>query len=107
MNKNEKEKLLKQRAKLIKQVSYLETIIDGSLVIGVKSCGRKNCKCRKGKKHRHVVISRRKNKKTEIIYVSLTNEKTAQSSVATYSECSKIIKKICNINVQLFKAGLL
>lgn len=107
MNNNEIEKLLKQRAKLLRQLNCLETIIDGSLVIGVKSCGRKNCKCRKGKKHRHVVISRRKHKKTEIVYVSLANEKTATTAVAAYSKCIKIIKNVCDINIQIFKAGLL
>lgn len=103
----EEVKLLKRRKDLFAELIKLTSIIDGSLVVGGKRCGRHNCKCAKGDLHRHVVISRRKEKKTNIVYVSLANEESAISSVEAYGQCKKIIQDICDINVELFKNNLL
>lgn len=103
MNQQEEIKLKKRRKELFNELINHTDIIDGCLVKGNKLCGRKNCKCAKGVMHRHVVISRRKEKKTNIVYVSLANEKQAATSVESYSIFKELIQEICDINVSLFK----
>lgn len=107
MNKKEVAIQRKIRKSLFDKLMTVTNMIDGSLVSGNKSCGRETCKCAKGKLHRHVVISRRKDKKTNIVYVSLANENSAKVAVESYSQCKAIIQEICDINVKLFKNRLL
>lgn len=107
MDKKLYQKLITKRDSLFNELLNFKNMINGSFVESSKICGNKKCKCLKGKRHRHVVISRRKNKKTDIVYVSLTKEKKAKDAVNLYSEYSSIIQEIYDINVELFKNDLL
>ncbi len=107
MNKNQYKKIITKRDTLFNELFNFKNMINGSFVESSKICGNKKCKCLKGKRHRHVVISRRKNKKTDIVYVSLTKEKKAKDAVNLYSEYNSIVQEIYDINIELFKNNLL
>lgn len=95
--------LLRERKRLLQKLSTLSILVRGTVVRGEKKCGRKTCKCQQGQLHRHVVISTQRHGKSHIVYVPKQWDKHAADAVDAYAQARRIIERISDINLQLFK----
>ncbi len=66
-------------------------ILHGSLVVRKRICGKPNCHCAKGEGHRALVLTVRREGKTEQIYIPRHLEATVQRWVAQDHELRDLI----------------
>ena len=93
--------LLKNRRKISKLIPKIEECVRGSLVIMKRACGKLNCRCQKGKKHRAIYLSQSCNGKTRMIYLPRGSESKAHQYVKNYRKIKDILNSLSDINIKL------
>lgn len=93
--------LLKRRRRITGQVPKMEECIRGSLVIMNRSCGKLNCRCQKGPKHKSIYLSQSYNGKTRMIYLPRGSEDKAHQYVKNYRKIRGILNSVSDINIKL------
>ena len=78
-------------------------IIKGSPVKLERKCGKKNCKCQRGKKHASLYLSQSKNGKTIMTYIPKQKEELVKKYVTQYKQMLGIINELSDINMQILK----
>lgn len=96
-------KLQKERERLSHRLPRGVRILKGCLVEMFRTCGKPNCRCLKGEKHRSLYLSRRKGGKTVTTYIPAAYERPVQRAVARYHALLEISEDISEINLQLIK----
>lgn len=92
---------LKKRYKLYRQVPKLTESIRGSLVIMERYCGKPNCCCAKGHKHKAVYLSQSHKGKTRMVYIPETMKEKTIEYIRNYHKIRSILNKISEINIKL------
>lgn len=98
-----KEALLKKRAKIAKQMPKVRECIRGSIVVMERACGKSNCRCRKGRKHKSIYLSQSVSGKTKMLYLPQKAEKQAYQYVKNYQKIRSILNSVSDINLTLLK----
>lgn len=93
--------LLKSRRKINKQMPKVEECIRGSLVVMKRACGKLNCRCQKGQKHKAIYLSQSYNGKTRMIYLPQASEDKAHQYVKNYQKIKGILNYVSDINIKL------
>lgn len=76
-------------------------IIKGSLVIVARVCGKANCRCVKGHKHKSLYLSQSRGGKTIMTYIPKRAEKKVSAAVMRHKEMLVGINKISELNIKL------
>jgi len=58
------------------------------------SCGKPNCKCRRGQKHTALVLTRSTNGKAEQLHIPKDKEEMAREWIERYREIQVLLEKI-------------
>jgi hypothetical protein len=95
------ENLLKRRKKLNRRMPKAEECIRGSLVIMERTCGKPNCRCLKGRKHKSIYLSQSYKGKTRMVYLPRRSEDKAHRYVKNYQRIRDIINSASDINIRL------
>jgi hypothetical protein len=95
--------LLKERERLTRQLPRGARILKGCLVEMFRVCGKPNCRCLKGEKHRALCLSRRKDGKTVTTYIPAAYERPVQQAVARYRTLLEVSEAISEINLAIIK----
>jgi hypothetical protein len=77
--------------------------VRGSLVTMKRVCGKPNCHCRKGFKHKALYLSQRYKGRTRMVYVPQDMEEKAAEYTKNYREIKQILDKISDINIELLR----
>ena len=93
---------LKKRYKLYRQIPKITESIRGSLVIMERYCGKPNCRCRKGHKHKAVYLSQSHKGKTRMVYIPEIMKEKVREYVQNYHRIRSALNKISDINIKLF-----
>lgn len=93
--------LLARRRKISKQMPEIEECIRGSLVVMKRVCGKLNCRCQKGQKHKAIYLSQSYNGKTRMIYLPQDAEDKAHQYVKNYQKVRSILNSLSDINIKL------
>ncbi|MFZ2253519.1 MAG: DUF6788 family protein [Minisyncoccia bacterium] len=93
--------LLKSRRKISRNIPKAEECIRGSLVVMNRSCGKLNCRCQKGQKHKAIYLSQSYNGKTRMIYLPQGSEDKAHQYVKNYQKIKGILNSVSDINIKL------
>lgn len=93
--------LVKTRRKSVKIAPNLEDLIRGSVVRVERVCGKKNCMCRNGLKHRSMYISQSVRGKTRMTYIPKRSENKAFRLVENYRKLRVIIGRVSEYNIML------
>jgi len=93
--------LLKSRCKISRRIPKIEECVRGSLVVMNRSCGKINCRCQKGLKHKSIYLSQSYKGKTRMIYLPQGSEDKAHQYVKNYREIKDILNSVSNINIKL------
>ena len=96
-------KLMRQRQKLVQQLPRNARLIKGSLVELYRTCGKPNCCCLKGEKHRSLYLSRSREGKTTMTYIPAAYERPVRQAVARYHTLLDISAAISEINLAIMK----
>jgi len=93
--------LLKKRKKALKQVPNMQECIRGSAVVMNRSCGKPNCRCQKGSKHKAVYLSQSHKGKTRMVYIPADNTEKLCKYIKNYQKAKTALNTISDINIRL------
>lgn len=93
--------LLQTRRKAAKAMPQIEEILRGSIVEVKRYCGKANCRCSKGRKHRSLYISQSNKGESRLIYIPQHSEKEVRRLIDNYRKLKVVMEKISRINIRL------
>lgn len=94
-------RLLKRRKKTLSSMPKPEECIRGSLVIMRRFCGKPNCRCLKGQKHKAVYLSQSLKGKTKMIYIPHSQAKKALGYIKNYRKVKVALSILSDMNIKL------
>lgn len=97
--------LLKKRRKIARQMPRAEECIRGSLVVMKRVCGKPNCRCQKGQKHKAIYLSQSHNGKTRMFYLPKELEDKAYQFIKNYQKIKNALNSLSDINITLVTKG--
>ncbi len=95
------ETLLNRRKKALKKMPKLEESIRGSLLVMSRFCGKPNCCCLKGQKHKAIYLSQSFKGRTRMVYIPKASEKKASEYIQNYQKIKSILNILSDINIKL------
>lgn len=95
------ENSLKKRYKLYRHLPKLTESIRGSLIIMERYCGKPNCRCVKGHKHKATYLSQSHKGKTRMVYIPEVMKEKVREYVQNYHRIRSVLNKISDINIKL------
>ena len=94
-------RLLNRRKTALSKMPKLEESIRGSLVIMNRFCGKPNCRCRKGQKHKAMYLSQSHKGKTRMVYIPRHVIKKTVEYIKNYQKSKFILNIVSDINIKL------
>ena len=103
-NRDDEEKLRRQKTKLAVNVGAQGNLLKGSLIERFTVCTRPGCRCARGYKHGpYLYVSVFDGKRSRQVYVPKSMVKEVRSWVKNYGSTKKLIDNISAINIALIK----
>ena len=84
-----------------------DPLIRGSFVTMVRVCGRKNCRCMKGRKHRSLYLSQSVKGKLRMIYIPRQAEEEVKKGVLNYRRAKVLLNRLSKIHIGRIKGKVL
>jgi len=97
--------LLKRRRKAYDKMPKTMDVLRGSLVIVKRNCGKPNCHCQKGFKHRSLYLSQNHKGKTRMIYIPRHLEDKIHQYIKSYQKHKITLNQLSDINIKLLTKG--
>lgn len=94
-------RLLNRRKKVLSKMPKLEESIRGSFVIMNRYCGKPNCRCQKGQKHKSAYLSQSQKGKTKMIYIPHHAVKKTAEYIKNYKKTKGVLNILSDINIKL------
>lgn len=96
--------LMKKGQEIAKGLGYRGHLLKGSMVRYYNVCGKKDCRCKKGKKHGpYLYVSVYEGKKTRLIYVPRGMESKVREWVGNVRELNRRVSEISRLNVGVLR----
>lgn len=95
--------LFGKKRQILKILRVNPRIIKGSPVSLARECGQPNCRCRKGKKHVSLYLSRSVKGKTTMTYIPHRYEDAVQEGAAEYKRILKVLDELSEVNLNAIK----
>lgn len=93
--------LLAKRQAIVRGSPKIGQIMKGSAVIVKRYCGKPNCRCRKGFKHRSLYVSQTIDGKSRLVYIPKRSEGNVRRLIANYRGLKTALQKISSANMSL------
>lgn len=90
--------LYSQQKLLRKELRSLGNMMNGSLVRLGRLCGKPNCKCTRGERHKNLFLSYKVKQKPYLIYIPKRMEKRVTALVANHKRLKQIIHELSRVN---------
>jgi hypothetical protein len=96
----------KKQINLIRSLSQIGPVVEGSLSTVRRICGNSRCQCRRdpAKKHPAMFLTWKENQKTQALYIPVANHKEAQLWNDNYKKLKKQIKKVSDFHKKLLQS---
>lgn len=101
-------RLIERRQRMLRELSSLALLTQGSFLERFSTCARKNCVCHEGHKHgprAYVVVCR--DGKQRQLYVPNNQLKTVRQGLRQHERAMKLLRQITDINLRLMRDGAL
>jgi hypothetical protein len=85
----------RQVAARLKKLAQCGPMIDGSLVVIRRRCGRANCHCAKGRKHPAHYLTRKVGRKTQSLYIPVDLVEEVRRWHQEYRRLKRLVAEIC------------
>ena len=92
----------KLHKKLPKQT---EPLVRGCLVVVDRVCGRKNCRCVRGRRHRSLYLAQSNKGKSRLIYIPKSSEKEIRQAVVNHRKTKTLLERLSRIHLKRLRAG--
>lgn len=96
---------IKQKARSVRsRMRQLDQMIKGSIMLRKIKCGKRTCKCFKGKPHTCLCITYKENRKTKTIYIDKSRRAEVLMMCANYKKMKSLLKELTRLNLELVKS---
>lgn len=92
-----------RKRRVFKALRVNSRIIKGSPVSLARECGQPNCRCRKGKKHVSLYLSRSVKGRTTMTYIPHRYEDAVRDGVAEYKRILQSLDELSEVNLNAIK----
>lgn len=92
-----------KKRRILKMLRVNPRIIKGSPVSLARECGQPNCRCRKGKKHVSLYLSRSVKSRTTMTYIPHRYEDAVKEGVAEYKRILRVLDELSEVNLEAIK----
>jgi hypothetical protein len=90
---------------LRREIALSPEVIRGSAVFLDRLCGKPNCRCMKGHKHRSLYLSRSYKGKTTMTYVPKMKEAKILEGAARYRKIQNLLNELSETNLKKLLEG--
>lgn len=98
-------KLLRGRARSLRsRMRKIGSMMQGSVVYRQMTCGKPNCRCRKGFPHAYLCVTYKDQGKTKTIYVNKTREGEALILARNYKQHKLLLRELTRVNLEILKS---
>lgn len=98
-------KLLRGRARSLRsRMRKIGSMIQGSVIFRQMTCGKPNCRCRKGFPHTYLCVTYKDQGKTKTIYVHKSREGEALILARNYKQHKELLKQLTRVNLEILKS---
>jgi len=98
-------RLLRGRARgLRSRMRRIGSMIQGSVVYRQMTCGKPNCRCRRGFPHAYLCITYKEGGKTKTVYVNKTREAEALLLARNYKQHKELLRELTRVNLEILKS---
>lgn len=98
--------LIGKRRKAARKIPPVEEILRGSIVVVKRYCGKTNCRCFKGFKHRSLYVSQSNKGQSRLVYIPQRSEKEVRRLIRNYQALKSVMKEISRINMRLMVSSV-
>jgi hypothetical protein len=82
----------------------LGSMIQGSVVFRQMTCGKPNCRCRRGFPHTYLCVTYKDQGKTKTVYVNKSREAEALLLARNYKQHKELLKELTRVNLEILKS---
>jgi hypothetical protein len=75
-------------------------MIRGSAVFLERACGKPNCRCAKGQRHRSLYLSRSQKGKTTMAYIPKEHEQKLLEAAERYKRVQSLLNRLSEANLK-------
>src|SRR3990167_3440753 len=98
--------LIKKRIALSEQLAQCSDVVRGSITKVCAKCNRAKCICRKATPRKAYRLTyKNPQQKTCIVYIPQNRMAEIKRMIANHSKLRKILEKLIETNIQIFKTG--
>jgi len=80
------------------------SMIQGSVVYRQMTCGKPNCRCRRGFPHIYLCVTSKEGGKTKTVYVNKTREAEALLLARNYKQHKELLRELTQVNLEILKS---
>jgi hypothetical protein len=80
------------------------SMMQGSVVYRQMTCGKPNCRCRRGFPHAYLCVTYKDQGKTKTIYVNKTREGEALILARNYKQHKLLLRELTRVNLEILKS---
>jgi hypothetical protein len=97
-------KLLRGRARSLRsRMRKIGSMMQGSVVYRQMTCGKPNCRCRRGFPHTYLCVTYKDKGKTKTIYVDKAREGEALILARNYKQHKELLRELTRVNLEILK----
>jgi len=82
----------------------LGSMIQGSVVYRHMTCGKPNCRCRRGFPHIYLCVTYKDQGKTKTVYVNKSREAEALLLARNYKQHKELLRELTRVNLEILKS---
>jgi len=101
----EPKKLCRRKESLVRQISTIGPVFRGSVAEVHLTCGKANCRCQEGQRHRAFYVSYRLAGEPRVAHVSLRWAEEAQKLRERWRRMKSLLEELADVQVALWKEG--
>ena len=103
MSKRKLEELHNQRKTLRQKLNSLGPLVRGAVVESARICGKPNCKCQRGEKHKSNYFTSSVHSKSLRFYLPPQVVKEITAWCNNYKELKNIVEELSEINIEILR----
>jgi len=101
-------RILKALSRVYKKLpKKTDPVIRGTIIRMARVCGRKNCRCQRGFKHRSLYLSWSVKGKLKMVYIPKDAEEAVKKGVLNYKRVKVLLNRLSRIHLGRLKGGRL
>jgi hypothetical protein len=92
-----------RKAQLLESLPSVGHVIHGSLINSNTKCGKSNCRCAKGERHKTLRLSSYYHGQTAVDHVPASWEPWMREGIKNYDAAQEMLLELAEIHLALFK----